>query len=143
MDPGAAEDSRTAMPSTPRAEMTPLSREAWLELLARCVCEAAFEPPVRRHHRRYVVDLGAWRILYQTGRKPVELRVKLLNAAVDGVMVLSRDEVPEEVPALLTFTADEEEGYLLAGHVVHCTGTVGGYKVGVWLSFKVGAGRTR
>lgn len=118
------------------SQLARLSREAWQALLARSVSAPEFEPPVRRRSRRYGAWLGvAWHILYQKGRKLVELRVKLMNAAPEGVMVLSREEVPECIPVLLTFIADVEQEYLLSGKIQHCTSTVGGYKIGVQLCF--------
>lgn len=122
------------MPAASCAEVTELSREAWMALLAKGVCGAQFEPPVRRKHRRYPVDLGSWRLLYHRYRKPFELRVKLLNAAPSGVMVLSREVVPEKADVLLAF-GHGDKMHVLSGHVVHCTSTVGGHKVGVKLSF--------
>jgi hypothetical protein len=74
-------------------------------------------------------------MLYQNNHKPVELRVKLANAALDGIMLLSQTAVPEDIPTLLAFTADNDEEHLLIGQIVHCTSTVGGYKVGVRLRF--------
>jgi hypothetical protein len=76
-------------------------------------------------------------MFFQNGRKLVELRVRLANAALDGVMVLSHEEVPEDIPTLLAFTADNDEEHRLVGEVVHCTSTVGGYKVGIRLHFPV------
>jgi hypothetical protein len=135
VDQGAAKESRTVMESSSPTEMTPLSRAAWHELLARSVQTPELEPPVRRRCRRYGVHMGSWCILYLSGERPAELRVKLLNAALDGVMVLSREAVPEEIPALLVLTADEDDEHRLIGEIVHCTSTVGGYKVGVRLQF--------
>jgi hypothetical protein len=122
-------------PQSP-SEMARLSREAWQALLARSVSAPEFEPPVRRRSRRYGAGLGAaWHILYQKGGKLVELRVKLINAAPEGVMVLSREEVPKCVPVLLTFMADAEQECVLRGKIQHCTSTVGAYKIGVQLCF--------
>jgi hypothetical protein len=121
--------------------MARLSREAWQALLVRSVSAPELEPPVRRRSRRYGVWLGAaWHVAYQKRGKPVELRVKLVNASPEGVMVLSREEVSECIPVLLTFTDDAEQEYLLSGKIQHCTSTVGGYKIGVRLCFSA-AGR--
>jgi hypothetical protein len=132
-----AQQSRTTMQPAPNSQSVPLSRAAWQSLLARCVGEPQMEPLVRRRARRYAVNLGACRALYQGDRKPVELHVKLLNASQSGVMVMSRAKVPANIPVLLAFTPDIGEEYLLAGEIVHCTDTIGGYKVGIRLRFPV------
>jgi hypothetical protein len=123
------------MESTSPTGMAPLSHVAWQELLACSVGAPEFEPPIRRRSRRYGVRLGAWRMFYQDGHKLVELRVKLANAALEGVMLLSHEAVPEDIPAVLAFTADDDDEHRLVGEIVHCTSTVGGYKVGVRLHF--------
>ena len=126
-------------PASPTG-ISPLSRVAWQELLSCCVSAPEFEPPIRRHARRYGIQLGAWRLMYQAGRRLTALRVRLANAAADGVMLLSHADVPDNIPVLLTFTGDRDAEYELVGQVVHCTSTVGGYKVGVRLRFSAGTG---
>lgn len=123
------------MEPTSPAELAPLSHAAWQDILACSVGAPEFEPPVRRRSRRYGVRLGAWRMYFQNGRKLVELRVKLANAALDGVMLLSHEEVPEDIPTVLAFTADDDDEHRLVGEIVHCTSTIGGYKVGIRLHF--------
>ncbi len=76
-------------------------------------------------------------MLYLRGNQPTELRVKLLNASADGVMVLTREEVPADISAVMAFNSDDEIEYVLAGDVVHCTSTIGGYKVGIRLRFPI------
>lgn len=122
-------------PQSP-SQMARLSREAWQALLARGVSAPEFEPAGRRWSRRYGAWLGAaWHVVYQKGHKVVELRVRLMNASPKGVMVLGREEVPECIPVLLTFTADAEQECVLRGKIQHCTSTVGAYKIGVQLCF--------
>ncbi len=124
------------MQPTSSSKTAPLSRGAWADLLARGIQTPETEPPVRRRSRRYVAALGtAWRVLYQKGPKVVELRGKLINASAEGLMLLCRTEVPLRVPAIVAFTGVAEDEYTLAGEIRHCTGTVGGYKVGVRLCF--------
>jgi hypothetical protein len=113
-----------------------LSREVWIDLLARAIQAPQTEPPVRRRSRRYNVCLGgAWRLVYQKAGRLVELGVRLLNASADGVMLLCRSEVPVRIPAVVAFTSAAEGEYMLTGEVRHCTSTVGGHKVGVQLHF--------
>ena len=115
---------------------TPLSRKAWMELLARGIRAPEAEPPVRRRSRRYAAALGsAWRVSFRKGPKVVELRGKLLNASAGGVMILCRTAVPMCVPVLVAFTSVAEDEYTLGGEIRHCTSTVGGYKIGVRLCF--------
>jgi hypothetical protein len=114
----------------------PLSRKAWMALLARGIRTPQVEPPVRRRSRRYAAALGtAWRILCRKGHKNVELRATLMNASAEGVMLVCRTEVPAYVPVFIAFTSVAEEECALAGEVRHCTSTIGGYKVGVRLRF--------
>jgi hypothetical protein len=115
--------------------MIAVSRDAWQTLLSQHIATPEFEPPVRRGQRRYGVPLGSWRLLlHDKEDRPVEVRATLLNASLAGVMLLSRRELPENIPVLLAF-CDGEQEYVLTGAIVHCTSTVGGHKVGVRLRF--------
>lgn len=132
------------MQPTLSVKTTPLSRQAWADLLARGIRAPETEPHVRRRSRRYAAALGAaWRILYQKGPKVVELRGKLINASAGGVMLLCQTELPMNTPALVAFTSVAENEYTLGGQVRHCTSTVGGYKVGIRLCFPAANPRGR
>ncbi len=113
----------------------PLTRDQWQELLTGSLPGSELEPPVRRRCRRYGVNLGTWRLVYLRETRPAELRVTLLNAALDGLMTRSREELPERVSVVLVLTTADDVEHRLLGEVVHCTGTVGGYKVGIRLRF--------
>jgi hypothetical protein len=125
-----------------RTEMM-LSREAWTDLLTHGSRAPEVEPPVRRRSRRYgAAALGTgWRILHQKGHKALELRGKLTNASAEGVMLFCRSEVPRHAPVLVAFTSFAGDECAVGGEVRHCTGTVGGYKVGVQLHFSDAAQR--
>lgn len=125
------------MDTSTRIRLAPASRSAWRELLARQVPTPELEPPVRRRARRHAIHLGACSVLYRKDHRPIELRVKLMNASPDGVMVLSREAVPEDIAAVVAFSGDRDTEYVLVGDVVHCTSTVGGYKIGIRLRFQI------
>jgi hypothetical protein len=73
--------------------------------------------------------------LYHRAGKPARIRVRLMDAAPDGLMLLLLRQAPVAtgLPVLLTLDTDEGENAVLMGVVMHCTSTVGGYKVGVRL----------
>ena len=114
---------------------TALSQEAWRVLLSQHIVVPEVEPPVRRLQRRYCLLWGSWRLHYHgPGGEPVEASTLLLNAALAGVMVRSRRELPLNLAVVLTFCADDQE-CALPGVVAHCTETVGGFKLGIRLRF--------
>ncbi len=128
-------DGRPTMQIPTPTGVALLTRGAWRRLLARQVRCAEVEPPVRRRQRRYRTPFGTWHLLYHRAGKPARIRVRLMDAAPDGLMLLLLRQAPVAtgLPVLLTLDTDEGENAVLMGVVMHCTSTVGGYKVGVRL----------
>jgi hypothetical protein len=110
-----------------------LPRDRWLEILSRCV-SPEIEPPVRRKSRRYGVESGVVRLLYQDEGVPVERTAPLREISTDGLMVKSHRRMQVGTAVWMTVTL-ENATFALVGRVAHSTQTVGGYKIGIRLTF--------
>ncbi len=121
------------MGARPPEQFATLPRDRWLEILSRCV-RPEVEPPVRRKSRRYGVEFGVARLLYQEDDVPVERTAPLRDISPDGLMVKSHKRIRVGTPVWLTVTL-EDTTFALVGRVAHSTQTVGGYKVGIQLHF--------
>lgn len=117
-----------------------VSRGEWVAILSRMV-KPTIEPMRKRKYRRYPVEppaSGEARIRFRPARdpatKPVVRSGPLLDVSPTGLMVKIYGELPVGVPVTVQITL---EGLQLAlrGRIVHCTNTLGGFKVGVELQF--------
>jgi len=113
----------------------PLRRDDWLRLLAGLV-GSELEPPLRRRAQRYPLRIAGCRLLHHTKHgRPTATRAWLMQVSAGGVMVLSEAEVARNAPVLLECPLPCGL-VVLSGTVMHCTGTVGGNKIGIRLSFE-------
>jgi hypothetical protein len=79
-------------------------------------------------------ELGSLELAFERGGRPLKRTGKLLNASVDGVLVMQHERIADGTIVLMQLMFHDGQIRLL-GHVVHCTETVGGYKVGIGLQF--------
>lgn len=115
-------------------QVTTISRERWQRILTRYVTPE-FEPPIRRHSRRHGVEFGVVRLQYQENGESIDRTVTLLQVSEGGVMVRSHKPIKSRIRLRMDITL-ENDTVSLSGQVSHCTQTVGGYKVGIELSFR-------
>jgi hypothetical protein len=114
----------------------PISREQWAEIVAEHSASAAAECGRRLHPRH--PSLGSAQLAYTVddgyNEVPTIRRCTVLEISADGVTFRSRERIPLDEPVVIELTLG---GGLVAlwGHVVHCTQTVGAFKVGVKLEF--------
>lgn len=120
------------METTPNTSAAAVSREKWIETLM-SVVQAEFEPPVRRKHRRYPI-VGTVRLLARVEDEPIRRTLSLMEGSVDGLTARSEFELPMDLRADLVVNVAGEP-LSLRGRVVHCTQTLGGFKVGFELEF--------
>jgi hypothetical protein len=117
-------------------QLTTVSRERWQEILSQYVTPE-IEPPIRRKTRRYGVEFGVVRLLYEENGDSAERIVSLLQASTDGMMIKNHKPIRTRTRLCMELTLGDDT-VSLRGHVAHCTQTVGGYKVGIELEFADG-----
>ena len=117
-------------------QLTTISRERWQEILSHYVIPEV-EPPIRRKTRRYGVEFGVVRLLYEEDGDSTDRTVSLLQASAEGMMVKSHKPINARIQLRMDVTL-ENDTVALGGQVSHCTQTVGGYKVGIELEFSDG-----
>jgi len=126
------------MSSNPPADLSPATREKWLKLVE-AVRSPEAEPSWRRRNQRYAVDATQVNVLFSPpdGHGPVVLPASLLEVSADGMMIRTHKAIPNETELALRMMFFGLDGLelIVLGHVVHCTETVGGYKIGIALDF--------
>lgn len=117
-----------------------VTRDEWLAVLGRLV-RPEIEPLRRRKYRRYSIEppsYGDARLSFRPGRSPTTRPAvrsgPVLDISPAGMMVKTYSELPVGVQVSAQVVLD---GLRLAlrGRVVHCTNTLGGFKVGIELHF--------
>ena len=120
------------MSTCPTPGLRPLARADWKQVVTR-YATVIVAPPVKRRHPRY--DATGQARLSKAGSEAalVETCV-LLQVSAEGLTLRSPDEIRlHELLAIEVRLPDRT--VLLHGRVVHCTGTVGAFKLGVQLTF--------
>lgn len=121
------------MGALPENQANPLSRDRWLEIFSRHISPDV-EPAIRRKSRRYGLEFGVARLQYLEDGTPLNRTVPLLQISAEGLMVKSRKPIQAYTPLRMEVTLDDDT-FALNGRVLHCTQTVGSYKVGIELRF--------
>jgi hypothetical protein len=91
-------------------------------------------PEIRRKHPRRTVAIGTVDVAVTHKGTSAVWPGKLLNLSPAGVLIKQRRRIDCGIPVLVRLMLADEEA-ILPGSVVHCTETVGGYKVGIRLLF--------
>jgi hypothetical protein len=114
-----------------------VTRKRWMEYLA-----TLFAPQVERRGRRreyrYDIGRGDVTIVYYADprrqHRVIADTVPLLQLSPGGLMLRTYQELQPGLGVAMQLTLDQEQ-FALLGVIRHCTQTVGGFKVGVELSF--------
>jgi hypothetical protein len=124
------------IPSGSNGELRPITHEQWLRMIERYVTDEP-EPPVRRGQRRYTVDGMVTLAVLSADGNGVHTAVRtapLVQVSDEGIMIRSHAELAQDtVVAMQVYL--EDDNFALLGRVMHCTDTIGGYKVGIQLAF--------
>lgn len=110
----------------------PITRRQWREVLARSVA-AELEPMLRRQFRRYAVR-GEARATWLHDGTTFSRTWSILDISVQGMMVKAYEDVPTDVRLNLMVNLDGTP-MPMVGRAIHCTQTLGGWKLGVELVF--------
>ncbi|MEK6644760.1 MAG: PilZ domain-containing protein [Planctomycetota bacterium] len=109
-----------------------LTELQWRKILAVRV-SADFETGTRRSWRRYPV-VGEVKAHYQIDEEPRRRSWDIMTGSARGLTLRSEDELP--LGTKLSLQVVLEEGTFPAmGVVMHCTQTLGGFKLGVQFNF--------
>jgi hypothetical protein len=120
------------MTNDPGAVLGPVTYDQWTRILARNV-SADFEPHSRRAHRRYTVR-GELKATWTHDGEPYTRTWQLTEVSSRGLSAKSYQEIPHDVAVNLEINFDG--AYVpLQGRVMHCTQTLGGFKIGIRLHF--------
>ena len=108
------------------------SRSKWQEIIASCCSDETDE--YRRGDERRPASSAAVRLAFHSNGRPVQQTSRILNVSPSGLMIRHNQRLDSGTSMVLQ--ADlHGEAILLHGRVVHCTSTVGGYKIGIELRF--------
>lgn len=122
--------------SGPNIALRPISQSEWLEMMSRHIAPEQ-EPAIRRGDQRYNVDGMVTLALINADRHGLQTAVRtmpLIQVSESGVMVRSPSRLGEDtVVGMQAYLGDDT--FALLGRVMHCTETIGGYKVGIQLAF--------
>ncbi len=112
---------------------TSSKEERWRHFLAR-IGGVDYKPDARRTNRRYTAD-GDVRISFVEDGNTQHRMLRLLDISMEGMTVKGSNEVPQGTH--VTIQLDIDEGpFTASGKVVHCTGTLGGFKIGIRLDLR-------
>jgi hypothetical protein len=121
---------RSAMNTQVNDSATLATRKEWLHVLQENVV-AEIEPNYRRKHRRYSV-FGEVKATGIVDDAPFKRTWTLTEISAEGITAKSDNEIPVGIRLELAVNITGTPLFL-RGQVTHCTQTVGGYKVGIWL----------
>lgn len=109
-----------------------ISYEEWQALLTRLV-SPEFEPQLRRTFRRYPAS-GEVKARWQVDAAQYKRTWRVLEVSSQGLTLKCHEEIP--IDTILDMMVNLDGKPLSArAHVVHCTQTLGGFKVGVQMFF--------
>lgn len=114
-------------------EFQTITQQQWIDRITAHV-DPDFETLLNRKQARYPLKFGTAKLTFQDGDKPVCLSCRLLDVSATGVMVKAHRQIAVHTPIWADLTVNDEQ-ISVAGRVVHATATVGGYKLGMKLTF--------
>lgn len=109
-----------------------LNRDQWNNLLTRVVAPELGKN-LRRGTRRYPVT-GEAKLSYEKDGRSYRRTFDVINVSRGGLTLKGYDEVKEDTVIDVKVTLGPHVARLKA-KVVHCTGTLGGHKVGIAIIF--------
>jgi len=110
-----------------------LTNDQWNELLTRVVAPELGKN-LRRGTRRYPI-IGEAKLTFEKDGKTYRRTFDVINVSRGGMTLKGYDEVKADTVIDVKITLGPHVAPLKA-KVVHCTGTLGGFKVGVEILFK-------
>lgn len=113
------------------------SREQWLGMMCSHFKVSADEQRRKRGHRRFDVENTIAEVLLENMDRPesaAPLTMCVIDVSPSGIMLRSFEPLQRGVGIAMRFTLGPDDVTLM-GRIMHCTPTLGGFKVGVRLLF--------
>ena len=124
------------MDASQRTQYQPTTYEQWTQLVTQHGADAAASLLRRRQFRYYVQ--GPTRVAFSkhadSGAASNARTCSVLDISNDGLMLRSQEQVPVRTPLAIELYFGDQT-ITAFGTVVHCTQTVGAFKIGVKLRF--------
>lgn len=120
------------MADNPSNTLEPMTLRIWRAILEESLTPEP-EPPVRRRVRRYPIQIPVHVYFHARGFQH-EVTLNLTNVSNGGVMGKSPKEIAMDTLVQIHVPV-EGRHFVVNGTVVHCTSTLGGYKLGIQLQF--------
>ena len=118
--------------SNTKTDFNLITEDFWQRFLRRAVAPV-YKPDVKRETPRYAYQGEAKLFMEENGEWHTRW-LSLLNISLDGVTAKGNTELPMGVKVFLEMNP-EGTPFVVRGEIVHCTTTVGGYKIGIKLEF--------
>jgi len=124
------------MSTTQQTKPQAIKRDRWMEIVARHALPLR-EPRFKRQHHRYHT-LGsasvAFTLLRGAREVPVVHSCRVTQVSAEGLTLRSQARIPLRAQVAIELRLGKPP-LLVFGQVIHCTQTVGAFKVGVALLF--------
>ena len=129
------------MSTTRQTKPQPVTRDRWMEIVARHALPLT-APQFKRRHRRYP-SLRSARVAFTVHRGARVVTVvrscKVIQISAEGLTLRSQERIPLRAQLAIELHVTEppsgEVPFLVFGNVVHCTQMANAFKVGVQLLF--------
>jgi hypothetical protein len=108
-----------------------VTRAYWARFMKRAAEDAPVSEYRRENQRHTFENEGA--VIVDWAGDETRCRFKILEISQDGVTGRVEEELPVRARVQFEFSP-EGKPLLLKGRIVHCTQTVGGFKVGITLT---------
>ncbi|MCG8404880.1 MAG: PilZ domain-containing protein [Phycisphaerales bacterium] len=119
--------------SSTRTDFKLVTEDYWERFLRRTV-ETQFKPDVKREVPRYPYQ-GEAKLIIVDGEDSSTRRLSVVNISLEGLTAKGNTEIPIGTKAFVEMNP-EGTPFVMAGEIVHCTETLGGFKIGIRLNFE-------
>lgn len=119
---------------TQESAAKPISQEQWHRFVVQVASKSTDHDPRRINPREPFQSYEDVKLNLQLAGEVEQRTARITEVSVGGVTCWTDAEVPVCVKVTFQFHP-ENEPIRLRGKIVHCTQTVGGYKVGIELEF--------
>ncbi len=129
------------MSTTEQTKPQPITRDRWMEVVARHALPLTEPQFKRRHHRYYTLRAARLAFTLHRGARAVTAvrSCKVIQISAEGLTLRSQERIPLRTQMAIELRCAEpasgEAPFLVFGKVIHCTQTDDAFKVGVQLRF--------
>jgi hypothetical protein len=108
------------------------SRDYWRRYLKRAVTLQETRD-ARRSSRRYPLSISG-QIAFNAEHRTKQCEIAILDVSTGGVEAVTKEDIPLHADVRIEM-APEGTPFAVLGRIVHSTPTLGGYRLGIELSF--------